>query len=128
MSIQTDGHVGAPVAENEKPLVQAQTGNDPLRTYLDLANRWDAMSKEIDGLVSQLTRAAERVRGNAWRKARVGAYTFPAELAQGSIESWPAADEVGKKMAGWHELKAELDKAWRLVPPEDRRQLKDPPQ
>jgi len=31
-------------------------------------------------------------------------------------------------MAGWHELKAELDKARRLVPPEDRRQLKDPPQ
>ena len=87
MNIQTDEPVVAPVTEAEKTFEKALPGTDPLRTYLDLANRWDAMSKEIDGLVSQLTRAAERVRGNAWRKARVGNYTFPAELAQGSVES-----------------------------------------
>lgn len=104
-----------------------KVAGDPIRVYLDLANRWDATTREIDGLVSQLTRGAERLRGTAWRKARLGAYEFPPESAQQTIAPWPAADDLGRKMAGWHALKTELNTAWELIPSEDRRQLKDPP-
>jgi len=105
----------------------ASATKDPIRVYLDLAHRWDATTRELDGLVSQLTRAAERLQGTAWRKARVGPFEFPAELAQYTIPAWPSAEDLGRKMAGWHDLKAELHRAWQLIPAEDRRQLKDPP-
>ena len=101
--------------------------NDPIRVYLDLANRLDATTREIDGLVARLTRAAERLRGTAWRKARLGPHAFPAESAQQTVEPWPAAEDLGRKMACWHELKTELTTAWELIPAEDRRQMKDPP-
>ena len=105
---------------------EAKMTGDPIRAYLTLATRWDATTRELDGLVAQLTRAAERLRGTAWRKARMGTRDAAGE-AQQPMEGWPSAQELESKVASWHQLKDELTSAWERIPAEDRRQMKDPP-
>jgi len=127
MNGQNDTYATVSVAEETKVASEPVAPNDPIRVYLDLANRWDAATRELDGLVAQLTRAAERLRGTAWRKVWLGPYAPPPESTQHTIEPWPAAEDLGRKMAAWHDLKTELNSAWELIPAEDRRQMKDPP-
>lgn len=46
MNGQSDRYATTSVAEETK------VANDPIRVYLDVANRWDATTRELDGLVS----------------------------------------------------------------------------
>ena len=62
MTTETDmAATTPPVAEIPKAVQAPHSGQDPLRSYLDMANRWEAATKELDGLVSRLTRAAEQL-------------------------------------------------------------------
>ena len=96
---------------------------DPVRAYIEALKRLAKAEANAEALASAVASVAAKI--GDWKSVHVSGNEDVSGI---SIDGtpWPNGGQLADALAAWHEARADMEEAWRSVPPGDRASLQPP--
>src|SRR5947209_12976001 len=94
---------------------------DPVAAYQRYLHRLDEAKKRLEGYISAIQNAAERLKDGKWKLGETSRVGEPINYA-----AWPNGQELQMALKAWQDAGPKVRAAWAAVPTERRIGLKTP--